>query len=106
MKAFDILSHEIDNDLFEQGNVLSLAHVFARLIAFGRKPTFYRADKLHKRLMSHYGDNIVIQPRGRSKSNLIFSSSITVGHAVAEATVLKESVITFDSTEENDTRRK
>ena len=94
-KAFDLLTQEIDNDLLDQGKAFSLAYLFARFTSimgenFG--PSAYRADKLQKQLKAHYGDRVVIQSqRGRSNSNLIFSSSITVGHAITAATALKES---------------
>ena len=107
-KAFVMLTQEIDNDLLDQGKAFSLAYLFARFTSimgenFG--PSAYRADKLQKRLKSHYGDRVVIQSqRGRSNSNLILSSSITVGHAITAATALKESVseLTFNCVEEND----
>jgi hypothetical protein len=50
-----------------------------------------RADKyttyqLQDRLLNHYSDSIVIQPQqGQDKSNIVFSSSISIGDAIKAA---------------------
>jgi hypothetical protein len=54
-----------------------------------------RADKyttyqLQDRLLNHYSDSIVIQPQqGQGKSNIVFSSSISIGDAIKAASKLK-----------------
>ncbi|VDI23730.1 Hypothetical predicted protein [Mytilus galloprovincialis] len=50
----------------------------------------YTTYKLQKRLMNYYGDSIVIQPQqGQGKSNIMFSSSISIGDAIKAASQLK-----------------
>ena len=50
----------------------------------------YTTYKLQNRLMSYYGDSIVIQPQqGQGKSNIMFSSSISIGDAIKAASQLK-----------------
>jgi hypothetical protein len=46
--------------------------------------------KLQNRLLNHYSDSIVIQPQqGQGKSNIVFSSSISIGDAIKAASKLK-----------------
>ncbi|VDI49888.1 Hypothetical predicted protein [Mytilus galloprovincialis] len=50
----------------------------------------YTTYKLQNRLMNYYGDSIVIQPQqGQGKSNIMFSSSISIGDAIKAASQLK-----------------
>ena len=95
-KAFDLLRIEVDNDLFTEGKALSLKYLLDRytsLLGENVDTSSYRTEKLQNKLKSHYGDRVVIQSqRGRSKSSIIFSSSITVGQAVTSAAALKETV--------------
>ena len=96
IKAFDLLTIEIDEDIFTEGKALSLKYLLDRytsLLGENVDTSSYRTEKLQKRLKSHYGDRVVIQPqRGRSTSSILFSSSITVDQAVTAATALKEMV--------------
>ena len=50
----------------------------------------YTKYKLQNRLLNHYSDSIVIQPQqGQGKSNIVFSSSISIGDAIKAASKLK-----------------
>ena len=50
----------------------------------------YTTAKLQHKLENHYGDSMVVQTqRGQGKSNMIFSSSISVFEAVRAASRLK-----------------
>jgi hypothetical protein len=50
----------------------------------------YTTYKLQNRLLNHYSDSIVIQPQqGQCKSNIVFSSSISIGDAIKAASKLK-----------------
>ena len=86
--------------------MLSLVYLlnrFSSLIGKNTDMSSYRTEKLQNRLKAHYGDRVIIQTqRGRSNSSIIFSSSITVGHAVAAAASLKDSASndSFDLTGE------
>lgn len=95
-KAFEVLTEEIDDGLFHQGKAFSVKHLLTRYInLLGEDPetSNYRADKLQNRLKSYYGDRIVVQSQiGRSKSNILFSSSISVGQAITAAAELKNSL--------------
>ena len=115
-KAFNCLTEEIDKDLFTQGKAFSLKYLLTRYKSLFRENidrSSYRTEKPQSRLKAHYGDKVVIQSqRGRSKSSIIFSSSVTVGEAITAATALKESVadvsvdsILEDSDSESDSGR-
>jgi hypothetical protein len=57
-------------------------------------PNTYPVTKLRDRLKIHYGDSIVVQiQRGQGKSNLVFSSDVSIGH-VATAGNLKSKLKT------------
>ena len=50
----------------------------------------YTTYKLQNRLLNHYSDSIVIQTQqGQGKSNIVFSSSISIGDAIKAASKLK-----------------
>ena len=50
----------------------------------------YTTYKLQNRLLNHYIDSIVIQPQqGQGKSNIVFSSSISIGDAIKAASKLQ-----------------
>ena len=115
-KAFNFLTEEIDKDLFTEGKTFSLRYLLTRyksLLGENIDTSSYRTGKLQSRLKAHYGGKVVIQSqRGRSKSSIIFRSSITVGQAITAATALKESVsdvsvdcIGEDSDSESDSSR-
>ena len=96
VKAFQLLTEEIDHGLFTEGKAFSLKYLLKRYNELRNEPdtapSQYRAKNLQSRLKSHYGDKILIQvQKGRSKSNIVFSSSITVGQAITAATALQES---------------
>lgn len=43
----------------------------------------YASSKLQRRIQKHYGDSVGIQTqRGHEKSDIIFSSSITIADAI------------------------
>ena len=94
--AFNILTQEIDSDMFIQGKAFSLKYLldrFKSLLGDNIDTSSYRTEKLQNKLKLHYGDRVVIQTqRGRSKSSILFSSSITVGQAITVATALKETL--------------
>ena len=51
-----------------------------------------RADKYtsQKRLLRHYGESIIIQSQqGHGRSNIVFSSSVSIGDAINTASQLK-----------------
>ena len=53
----------------------------------------YRSQKLKKRLRKHYGDKIVFQPpHNPSESELVFSTSVSIGDALQAAKCLNESM--------------
>jgi hypothetical protein len=50
----------------------------------------YTTYKLQNRLLNHYSDSIVIQTQqGQGKSNIVCSSSISIGDAIKAASKLK-----------------
>jgi hypothetical protein len=50
----------------------------------------YTTYTLQNRLLNHYSDSTVIQPQqGQGKSNIVFSSSISIGDAIKAASKLK-----------------
>ena len=53
-------------------------------------PDTYPSAKLQAKLLGHFGDRITIQPqRGQGMSNIMFSSCLTIGDAIAAAGKLK-----------------
>jgi hypothetical protein len=63
-------------------------------------PNTYPVTKLQDRLKIHYGDSIVVQiQRGQGKSNLVFSSDVSIGH-VATAGNLKSKLKTSEIKQE------
>jgi hypothetical protein len=64
-------------------------------------PNTYPVTKLQDRLKIHYGDSIVVQiQRGQWKSNLVFSSDVSIGQAVATAGNLKSKLKTSEIKQE------
>jgi hypothetical protein len=50
----------------------------------------YPSATLQAKLLGHFGDKITIQPqRGQGMSNIMFSSCLTIGDAIAAAGKLK-----------------
>ena len=58
----------------------------------------YTSQKLQNRLLRHYGESIIIQSQqGHGRSNIVFSSSVSIGdasqfksdHKVAQMTLRK-----------------
>ena len=50
----------------------------------------YTTSKLQQKLLNHFGNAIIVEKqRGQGKSNIVFSSSITVSEAIHAASNLK-----------------
>ena len=106
IKAFIMLTDEIDDDLFVQGKAFTLKYLLQRytelLAETKTEQTNYHTKNLQYRLKSHYGDRVIIQVQGGwSRSNIMFSSAITVGQAISAVAALQESITLLSECGEN-----
>lgn len=93
-QAFKQLIADIETDLMQNRKVFTLSfllHMFKKLLPVGLERELYRAQALQDRLLSHYGDRIVIHSRrGQSQSSYVFSSSVSIVDALHAAGHLKQ----------------
>ena len=95
--AFLIFVSEINSDLMVECKAFLMSTLLERFRTFLPKE---HADKyttyiLQNRLLNHYSDSIVIQPQqGQGKSNIVFSSSISISDVIKAASKLKSDLKT------------
>ena len=90
--AFLRFVSEINSDLMVERKAFLMSTLLERFRTFLPKERAdkYTMYKLQNRLLNHYSDSIVIQPQqGQGKSNIMFSSSISIGDAIKAASKLK-----------------
>ena len=90
--AFLKFVSEINSDIMVDRKAFLLSTLLERFRTFLPKERAdkYTTYKLQNRLLIHYSDSIVIQPQqGQGKSNIVFSSSISIGDAIKAASKLK-----------------
>ena len=90
--AFSQLVNDISEDLLKSKKAFLLSSLLDKMFSY--LPEHVHKDlitrKLQRKLESHYGEYIVIQsPQGQGKSNIIMSSSITLGDAIKAVSNLK-----------------
>jgi hypothetical protein len=92
--AFRQLIDEIHDDLVKHGKAFQLSTLLEWYIEHlpdSVNKYTYRAEKLERRLVKYYGDQITIQKRyGQGRSSLIFSSSVTLSDALKATSDLKQ----------------
>lgn len=92
-EAFTKLIEEITSTVFSENmtvttlNAVTESYVSKLSAAAG--PSMYKSWKLKEKLIQHYGDELIFIERP-GKSDLICSSAVTVGHAMREASILRE----------------
>jgi hypothetical protein len=108
--AFPRFVSEINSDLMVKRKVFLMSTLLERFRTFLPKERAdkYTTYKLQNRLLNHYSDSIVIQPQqGQGKSNIVFSSSISIGDAIKAASKLKSDLkiaqIDFEISDTKDT---
>ena len=90
--AFSSLVSSIHDDLFLHKKAFLISHLLDKYRSFlpNDVPDTYPSAKLHAKLLGHFGDRITIQPqRGQGMSNIMFSSCLAIGDAIAAAGKLK-----------------
>jgi hypothetical protein len=81
--AFSSLVSSIHDDLILHKKAFLISHLLD-------VPDTYPSTKLQAKLLGHFGDRITIQPqRGQGMSNIMFSSCLSIGDAIAAAGKLK-----------------
>ena len=90
--AFSQLVNDISEDLLKSKKAFLLSSLLDKMFSYipEHVPKDLTTRKLQRKLESHYGESIVIQSQqGQGKSNIIMSSSITLGDAIKAASNLK-----------------
>ena len=90
--AFSSLVSSIHDDLLLQKKAFLISYLLDKYRSFlpNGVPDTYPSAKLQAKLLGHFGDRITIQPqRGQGMSNIMFSSCLTIGDAIAAAGKLK-----------------
>ena len=90
--AFSSLVSSIHDDLFLHKKAFLISHLLDKYRSFlsNDVPVIYPSAKLQAKLLGHLGDRITIQSqRGQSMSNIMFSSCLSIGDAIAAAGKLK-----------------
>jgi hypothetical protein len=90
--AFSSLVSSIHDDLFLHKKTFLISHLLDKYRSFlpNDVPDIYPSAKLQAKLLGHFGDIITIQPqRGQGMSNIMFSSCLSIGDAIAAAGKLK-----------------
>ena len=111
--AFQSLIAEVNDDLIIHKKVFLMTQLLDRYKSYLPQDIakVYLSAKLQERLQKHYGDKISIKSqRGQGMSNLVFSSELSIGAAIAAAgnykTKLKssevENSLSCDSSAVND----
>lgn len=94
-RAFIELTEELTKTVFSKDmTVTTLSAVTVSYIGKLKEPTMYKSWKLKEKLIQHYRDKLIFIERP-GKSDLICSGAMTVGHAMREASLLRE-IITED----------
>ena len=91
-QAFERLLLSIDNDLIVHKKAFLMSYLLEMFCSFlpQDSPIKYTSAKLQRRLEKHYGDSIVIQTQqGQGRSNIVYSSTISVSEAILAASHLK-----------------
>ena len=104
--AFPRFVSEINSDLMVKRKAFLMSTLLARFRTFLPKERAdkYTTYKLQNRLLNHYSDSIVIQPQqGQGKSNIVFSSSISIGDASKLKSDLKIAQIDLEISDTKDT---
>jgi hypothetical protein len=101
--AFKMLIADIHEDLTVCKQAFLMTQLLKKYLDYlpADIPNTYPVTKLQDRLKIHYGDSIVVQiQRGQWKSNLVFSSDVSIGQAVATAGNLKSKLKTSEIKQE------
>ena len=101
--AFKMLIADIHEDLTVRKQAFLMTQLLQKYLDYlpAHIPNTYPVTKLQDRLKIHYGDSIVVQiQRGQGKSNLVFSSNVSIGHVVATAGNLKSKLKTSEIKQE------
>ena len=85
--AFDALAKELDRELIDKQKMYKSTAIRERFVkclaAKGIAAPGYRMEKLKRRLISQFGDQLTFyQPSAASKPQLVYSSSLSAGHAL------------------------
>jgi hypothetical protein len=100
--AFKMLITDIHEDLTVRKQAFLMTQLLQQYLDYlpAHIPNTYPVTKLQDRLKIHYGDSIVVQiQRGQGKSNLVFTSDVSIGH-VATAGNLKSKLKTSEIKQE------
>ena len=90
--AFSSLVSSIHDDLFLHKKTFLISHLLDKYRSFlpNDVPDIYPSAKLQAKLLGHFGDIITIHTqRGQGMSNIMFSSCLSIGDAIAAAGKLK-----------------
>jgi hypothetical protein len=101
--AFKMLIADIHEDLTVRKQAFLMTQLLQKYLDYllAHIPNTYPVTKLQDRLKIHYGDSIVVQiQRGQGKSNLVFSSDVSIEHVVATAGNLKSKLKTSEIKQE------
>jgi hypothetical protein len=87
--AFKMLISDIHEDLKVRKHAFLMTQLLQKYLDYlpAHIPNTYPVTKLQDRLKLHYGNSIVVQiQRGQGKSNLVFSSDVSIGHETMQVT--------------------
>jgi len=90
--AFEKLISDINSDLMVNHKAFLMSTLLEKCCALlpEERADKYTSQKLQNRLLRHYGKSIIIQSQqGHGKSNIVFSSSVSIGDAINTASQLK-----------------
>ncbi|KAL7379980.1 hypothetical protein ABVT39_009485 [Epinephelus coioides] len=92
-RAFTELTEELTKTVFSKDMTVTTLNAvtesYSGKLSTAEGPAMCKSWKLKEKLRRHYGDKLIFIERP-GKSDLICSSAITVGHAMKEASVLRE----------------
>ncbi|CAC5369231.1 unnamed protein product [Mytilus coruscus] len=91
-KAFRCLVSDMNEDLLHHKKAFLMSFLLEKFCTFlpHDLKTKYTSAKLQRRLEKHYGESIVVQAqKGQGRSNIVFSSSITIYEAIQAASHFK-----------------
>ena len=89
--AFEKLISDINSDLMVNHKVFLMSTLLEKYCALlpEERANKYTSQKLQNRLLRHYGQSIIIQSHGHGRSNIVFSSSVSIGDAINTDSQLK-----------------
>jgi hypothetical protein len=90
--AFEKLISDINSDLMVNHKAFLMSTLMEKYRALLPEERAYKytSQKLQNRLLRHYGESIIIQSQqGHGRSNIVFSSSVSIGDAINTASQLK-----------------